>query len=847
MACLAVLVGLTTATAETAQAAGQRADLVVTSVSAPARAMVGTRVTLRAKVRNKGTAKARGSVTAFRLSTDQAVGRDLALKPTKATPRLRPGKTWSGSALVTIPASVTPGRYFVLACADATRRVREKREGNNCRASAAVQVIEPASSHELIDEDVASGKLTAEQGLIYKVYSDYGDPRLPARYVGRPNGLDEGALEEAAQSWDTLSSTGKQTLRPFLIPPFYAGSHWTPGEFPGTVGRTSGAIDAPWCAGGDAVIPVIESWDYLDTAGGDFRIWWLKKNPGDATQAAHMRDVIDQTILPALTNLMGRGPKRDGNGLCDGGSDAVDIALVDAGTATVIGNGTCGQGGTSTHMLWPRTKPAAWAGPDPYLAHEVMHTIQFAMPQAGSCADFEWLREMTAQWTQDYVTDPTYGIGLAPDDTEFEAVPHFLDKPNTSLDEPAPIEHAYGAYLLAQWGARRGGVNFVPDIWSNAATMTPTEAINAALPGDGFVDTWADFALSNYNRGPVTDYQTWDQMNQGAKLIGPEAIPPDIPRNPSIFVNHLGAQYLELDIDPKVTELEVTNDLAGDTHAKMRAVVTYDDGTHKIVDLSANSKTWICIDTGSKRATKVVLIFSNSHTIIPKKFAPTVLGKKNCGCQNSTPRPAGRSAAADDVCEGGGNLTFSREEEITKLNDDGTVRDHTVTTLTGSINLKLVVDADDPETYRNDPTSTYTVTREYDGESYRYAQNGCGDETLDYTEQGAGTLGEEGTFTAFDPDSDDLWLYNSILMATHKDGVHHVECVGDFPYVEDSHAVTPECPPTPEGGNIWYEFEPVTPGSSTYSYSCTGEREYEDGSGVHVVTSTVSGTVTLPE
>ena len=90
-------------------------------------------------------------------------------------------------------------------------------------------------------------------------------------------------------------------------------------------------------------------------------------------------------------------------------------------------------------------------------------------------------------------------------------------------------------------------------------------------------------------------------------------------------------------------------------------------------------------------------------------------------------------------------------------------------------------------------------------------------------------------------------LFNSILMATEKDGVHHVECVGDFPISEDSHAVTPECPPTPEGGNIWYEFEPVAPGSSTYSYSCTGEREYEDGSGVHVVTTTVSGTITLPE
>ena len=106
-------------------------------------------------------------------------------------------------------------------------------------------------------------------------------------------------------------------------------------------------------------------------------------------------------------------------------------------------------------MVWPRTKPAAWPGADPYLAHEVMHTIQFGVPQNGTCAEFKWLREATAQWVQDYVTDPAYGIGLGPDDTEFEAAPHFLDSPNTSLDVPAPITHAYGAYLLAQWGARK--------------------------------------------------------------------------------------------------------------------------------------------------------------------------------------------------------------------------------------------------------------------------------------------------------------------------------------------------------------------------------------------------------
>jgi hypothetical protein len=423
--CLAVVAALTTATITPAQAARKKADLTVTTISAPARVTAGAKITIRATVRNGGTATAAGSVLAFKLSKDPKVGADIALAPTKAAPKIKPRKSWTVSIAATVPAKVTPGRYYVLGCADATKKVREKSEGNNCRVSAAVQVTEAPSSHDLIDQDVESGKLTEEQGLTYKVFSDFGDARLPAKYVGPYDAVDEGALAQAAEDWPGLSAATKGVLRPFLIPPFYAGSHWTPGTFPG--GRGPAAIDAPWCSGGDDVNPVFESWDFVETTGGEFRIWWLKKHPGDATQAAHMVGVLESTIIPELTALMGRGPKSDGGGFCDGGSNATDIAMVDARTATVYGDGSCGQAGTSTHMIWPRTKPAAWAGADPYLAHEVMHTIQFATPQNGSCAEFEWLREATAQWTQDYVTDPTYGVGLGPDDTEFEATPYFLD------------------------------------------------------------------------------------------------------------------------------------------------------------------------------------------------------------------------------------------------------------------------------------------------------------------------------------------------------------------------------------------------------------------------------------
>lgn len=832
--CIGLLVGVTAVLPAPAPAAAKRADLTVTAVTAPARATAGAKITLRATVRNGGSARAGGSVLVFKLSTDQKVGRDSALAPTKATPQLKPRKRWSGSVAVTVPAKVTPGRYYVLACADATKKVREKSEANNCRVSRAVQVAARPSSHDLIDEAIENGELSEEQGLTYKVFSDFKDPRLPAKYAGNPSALQEGALGQAADDWPNLSAATQDTLRPFLIPPYYAGSHWSPGK-PAGARAPVAAADAPWCSGTSGSSPLFSDWDFLDVPGGQYRIWWEKGNAADAVQAAHMSHLIATTILPELTALMGRGPKSDAGEVCNGETGATDIALLDAATAQVNGNGFLCGSGVSSRMVWPRSKPAAWAGSDPYLAHEIMHTIQFGFPQDGWCGDYEWLREMTAQWVMDYVTDPAYGIGLGPDDTEFAAVPHFMDVPNTSLDAEKPRQHGYGAYLLAQWGAKNLGQAWIKDIWDNVAGMDATHAVNKALRGKGFEELWDDFALSNWNQGPIKDYQVWDNMTKSAKLAGTEQIPVATPRNPTIKVNHLAAQYLELDIDPKVDELEIANDKAGDTYAQLRAVVSYTDGTHKVFILDKPTN-YLCINDGTKQVSRVVLVFSNSHMEDETTFAPTLTGKAACACPNSTARPGGRAAGAD-VCEGG-NVTFTWTHENIKLNDDGTEKWHIDESGSGSLTLELRPDPDDPETYVNSPTSTYTVNAERHAEFY----GGC-EEIGDTTHEGAGNLGEFATFTTFD--GDELWVSNAILMATTKRSVT-TTCLGTDEQVTTDHLITPECPPSPEGGNYFWEFEPVAPGSDTYEYTCSGTATYEDGLGQHTWTKTVTGTLTLP-
>ena len=90
---------------------------------------------VRDRVRNVGRARSGAFSMRFLLSKDRRRGRDTALRGGRRVGRLRPRRSSTRSTRVRVPAGLAPGRYWVLACADARRRVRERRERNNCRAS----------------------------------------------------------------------------------------------------------------------------------------------------------------------------------------------------------------------------------------------------------------------------------------------------------------------------------------------------------------------------------------------------------------------------------------------------------------------------------------------------------------------------------------------------------------------------------------------------------------------------------------------------------------------------------------------------------------------------------------
>jgi hypothetical protein len=93
------------------------------------------KVDVAVTVKNKGNKVAKKSRTAFFLSTDGRKSADDGNLGTLTSRKLKPKKTAKVSRALPLPTGLQPGVYRLIACADATGVVRERKEQNNCKAS----------------------------------------------------------------------------------------------------------------------------------------------------------------------------------------------------------------------------------------------------------------------------------------------------------------------------------------------------------------------------------------------------------------------------------------------------------------------------------------------------------------------------------------------------------------------------------------------------------------------------------------------------------------------------------------------------------------------------------------
>jgi subtilisin family serine protease len=112
-------------------------DLVVSTITAPAKAAAGTAIVVGDTTTNQGGGDAPASVTGFYLVSSSIPGSpEVLLEGSRAVAQLAPGVASTGSASVVIPTETTAGTFYLIAKSDVGGAVNETLETNNTRSRA---------------------------------------------------------------------------------------------------------------------------------------------------------------------------------------------------------------------------------------------------------------------------------------------------------------------------------------------------------------------------------------------------------------------------------------------------------------------------------------------------------------------------------------------------------------------------------------------------------------------------------------------------------------------------------------------------------------------------------------
>jgi hypothetical protein len=379
----------------------------------------------------------------------------------------------------------------------------------------------PPTSFDLIDQDVAAGKISAEQGLIYKVFAQFSNARLPANYIGAGVGRQgDMILDEVAAQAATLSASAKQTLTPFFVPPNDPRSwYYLPRMGSATTQQPRGA------AGDD--------WVFKSAAGGKIRVFYWSADAGDADKATQIAAQFDAVIWEKLTGLMQKTPLPNTAGTTDiylwdsyiknNGA----VVAFDADTLGITVPARCDQSAVTIYL--PHNLPIGSPtspGLIQYATHEFMHAIQFAHV-IQSCGSYRWLKEATATWAEDYV----YPMA----NSEQETAAAYLNRPTARLDDSKDL-HDYGAYMLFYYLTHRvdPSAAVIRDVWQNAASTGNSyqaidDAVNQAAGSTWQNLYWPLYLATLWNKAPFQQYYASDGLTATVTPDGGGAIPVSTP------------------------------------------------------------------------------------------------------------------------------------------------------------------------------------------------------------------------------------------------------------------------------------------------------------------------------
>ena len=513
--------------------------------------------------------------------------------------------------------------------------------------------------HERIDDAVTAGRITAHQGLVYKVLLMHDQSKVPAEFQGSLNAPrvgnegSSGFIREAVDGFSEMNQAEQDMVLPFLMPPAYrdAGKHDRTIE---SFGALDGDVPAPLPA---------TNWAYTDSPVTNIRVWYAQDNSADQELAQLVKTIMSEEIVRKELNLMNKELMSDvgrhysldarGNKIYwgNGGDGKFDIYLSPLASENYasafpypverVPNIGC-QARPSYMVVNTRRD---WTGKMNMLrgslAHEFFHAIQFSYNRKGACQEYDPIDEGTATWAEDYV--------FPKGNSEHEYF-RFFENGDMSL-----IGGTYGTWTFFYFMTHTYGTDLIRALHAGMQSSGPYDALNSVLPG-GFKKQWPEFVRLNWNHHPLEgdSFTDWDGFDWVPGRGAPDErlhIPPIDTETVAIKENGSYQFKMSLDLAPltrtyyrfefttdsNVHSVSIENPLAYmQDYGSFRVMVRYADSRKwKVEDwIDGGEDREICLDKKDERIEEVVLMYSNfrHEADAPRIQLEPSLRATNLGC-----------------------------------------------------------------------------------------------------------------------------------------------------------------------------------------------------------------------
>jgi len=434
--------------------------------------------------------------------------------------------TWRSSDVST--ATVTQGAVTAVALGQAQISV----SADGVATSGVTVYVNPVgTSDDLLAADLAAGKISADDTLVYEVLALFNDPALPGAYRGtidqKPRG-GSNLLNELMQRFSALSATQKAAVAKYLIPPAYkvndsaivaAQGWWKRAQHVVSSDTKEASARPALCSG-----TFNSGWVSKDS--DHFRVWYdASTNPSYASAAAEALAIAETSYKTIVIDADFLAPLDDSTWPCSGGDGRVDIYLLNANMAGFAALTVPIQVRTKPNPAYILVSPSSFS-PSRFqevIAHEFMHVVQDAYKGLNSNS-YWWALDASAEWAVDLVY---------PDNNEeWLFTPHFIEHVDTPLFYPnqycgahntsptctaspsSPLK-MYGSYLFFEFIAKTMGASYIRDFYALAQTNPDSlAALDAALVTQGgLAATWNRFVIALWNQDPIQEansFRGWD-------------------------------------------------------------------------------------------------------------------------------------------------------------------------------------------------------------------------------------------------------------------------------------------------------------------------------------------------